>query len=356
MSELAEKRRRVHELLEREDLDELILRRPGKVARYSGGGRTNVLAMQDVGVADLVITRDADEVFTAVNEAARLEAEELSSLGASFRVLGWDEDRTAVLPRGPRVGCDTPLEGRRDVATAVEEVRRALTPDEVERFRALGRDAALAMTEACHALRPRDDEARAAATLARALVERDADPVVLLVAGEDRLPRHRHPLPTRAPLGGLAMLVACARRGGLIASLTRFVAFRSLPAQLRDAHERLLRVDVAFNLATSAGATVGEVFRAGTSAYEASGFAPEEWRLHHQGGPTGYEPRDYLATAASAALVEDREAFAWNPSVPSLKSEDTVLASPSGPEILTVDPAWPSVRVDGLERPLVLEV
>ena len=110
------------------------------------------------------------------------------------------------------------------------------------------------------------------------------------------------------------------------------------------------------NLATSAGATVGEVFRAGTSAYEASGFAPEEWRLHHQGGPTGYEPRDYLATAASAALVEDREAFAWNPSVPSLKSEDTVLASPTGPDILTVDPAWPTTRVDGLERPLVLEV
>jgi hypothetical protein len=49
----------------------------------------------------------------------------------------------------------------------------------------------------------------------------------------------------------------------------------------------------------------------------------DEWRRHHQGGPTGYEPRDYLATAGSTAFVEERQAFAWNPSVPQLKCEDT---------------------------------
>ena len=60
---------------------------------------------------------------------------------------------------------------------------------------------------------------------AQALVERGADAVVLLVAGQGRLPHHRHPLPTVEPLGRLAMVVVCARRQGLIASLTRFVSF-----------------------------------------------------------------------------------------------------------------------------------
>src|SRR5919202_875463 len=73
-AELAEKRRRVLELLDREGLDALVLRRPGNVAWYSGGGRTHIVATPEVGVADVVITRDGDEVVTAVNEASRLEA------------------------------------------------------------------------------------------------------------------------------------------------------------------------------------------------------------------------------------------------------------------------------------------
>jgi Xaa-Pro aminopeptidase len=238
------------------------------------------------------------------------------------------------------------------VAAGVEAVRRSLTTAEADRFRTLGRDAAQGLTEACGALEPAWSEFEAAADVSSALVERGIDPVVLLVAGEERLPHHRHPLATGAPLGRLAMLVACARRGGLIASLTRFVSFGPLDPRLAEAYERLLEVDVAFIAATEAGARVGDVFARGIAAYETHGFARDEWMLHHQGGPTGYEPRDYLADAGSDARVEERQAFAWNPSVPSLKSEDTILA---GGEILTVDPGWPTARIGELERPLVLE-
>ena len=354
-SELTEKRRRLHALLDAHRLDAIVLRRPGNVAWYSCGGRSHILATPDVGVADIVVRRDGDEVVTAVNEAPRLEAEELAALDARFNVLPWEADREAALPAGPRVGSDSPLGESLDVSSAIEEARRALPPPEVDRYRALGRDAAEAMTEAARLLRPESTEYEAAAALARALVARETDPIVLLVAGEERLPHHRHPLPTSAPLGRLVMLVACARRHGLIANLTRFVAFGGLPDDLRERHERLLRVDVAFNLATVPGRPVGDAFRAGLAAYEAHGFGAGEWRLHHQGGLTGYEGRDYFATAGSAALVEEAQAFAWNPSVPSLKSEDTILARADSPEVLTVDPEWPAQEVDGMARPLVLE-
>jgi Xaa-Pro aminopeptidase len=349
-----EKRRRLLELLDARRLDAVVLRRPGNVAWYSGGGRSHVLATPEVGVADLVVTRDGDQVVTTANEAARLRDEELAGLAASFRVLAWEEDRVGALPGGPRVGADAPLPGAEDVSGALEAARRRLTAAEADRYRALGRDAAEALTAACQALRPADTELAGAARTAAALLERGIDPVVLLVAGDRRLPEHRHPLPTGAELGRLAMLVACGRRHGLIASLTRFVAF-GLPAGLRDAHQRLLRVDVAFNLATVPGRTVGEAFRAGLAAYLAEGFGPDEWRRHHQGGPTGYEARDYLATAAATARIEEGQAFAWNPTVPSLKSEDTVLARAGRPEVLTVDPAWPAAEVAGLRRPLILE-
>ena len=355
MTELAEKRRRLHERMDAEGLAAIVLRRPGNVAWYSGGGRTHILAVQETGVAAVVVRRDRDEVVSAVNEARRLEAEELAALGATFTVLPWNVDATDALPDGQNVGVDGPLAGRRDISGLVEEARRRLTEPELERYRALGRDAAESMTDACYALEPADGEFDAAAVLAGALVERGIDPVVLLVAGEERLPVHRHPLPTAAPLGRLVMLVACARRQGLIASLTRFVSFGALASELAEAQPRLLEVDVAFNLATTPGTRVGDIFAAGVRAYAQHGFGAEEPTLHHQGGPTGYEPRDYVADDTSDALVEEGQAFAWNPSVPSLKSEDSIVARAEVPEILTVDPRWPTAQLGGLVRPLVLE-
>jgi Xaa-Pro aminopeptidase len=353
-AELVEKRRRLHALLDAEGLDAIVLRKPGSVAWYSGGGRTHVVATPELGVADVVVRRDGDEVVTTVNEAGRMEHEELTALGARFRVLPWAGDRDAELP-AHGAGTDSPFGDARDLADALEAARRGLTDAECDRYRALGRDAAAALTEAALAFEPAQTEQLAAATVAESLLARGADATVLLVAGEERLPHHRHPLPTDARLGRLVMVVVCARRHGLVASLTRLVAFGPLRPELREAYERLLHVDTAFAHATVPGRSVGDAFGAGAAAYAAHGFDADEWQLHHQGGPTGYEPRDYLATADATATIEAGQAFAWNPSAPSIKSEDTILAWAGGPEVLTADPAWPSVLVDGLVRPLVLE-
>lgn len=151
------------------------------------------------------------------------------------------------------------------------------------------------------------------------------------------------------------MVVVCARRHGLFANLTRFVACRPLTPEQADAQQRMLAVEAAFLDATRPGTPVRDTLAAGTAAYGANGFDPEEWRKHHQGGPTGYLSRDHLATPASDEPIEDAQAFAWNPSVPGLKVEDTVLATADAAEVLTLDPAWPAQEVAGRPRPLVLE-
>jgi antitoxin VapB len=220
-------------------------------------------------VATLVLRRDGDAVrttvVTAVNEAPRLQAEELAGLDAEWQVLPWATPVEQALPTGDRVGTDVPLEGCRTVAPELAAARASLVPAEVERLRSLGADAAGALTQACSQLRPTDTERHAAALTGAALLERGVDPVVLLVAGGDRLPVHRHPLPTGGPLGDAAMVVACGRRHGLIVSLTRFVG-----APSADAFDRILEVDAAVNLATRPGRTVGEVFRDLQAAYVAT--------------------------------------------------------------------------------------
>ena len=336
-----ERHARLVALLERRGLDAVVLRTPGNVAWYSGGGRGHITP--ETAVVALVVRRDGVEVVTAVNEADRLREEELAGLAAEWRVLPWADDLGAALPSGPTVGTDAD----------VEPLRRSLLPDEVDRYRAVGRAAAEAMTDAVLSLSPDRTEHAAAAAVGGALLDRGLDPVVLLVAGAGRVATHRHPLPTARPLGELTMLVACARGHGLIANLTRFVSFGGF--RHGETYERLLRVEAAFLAATRPGTRVGDVYAAGAAAYAAHGFPADEADRHHQGGPTGYETRDYLATAASDALVEPWQAFAWNPSVPGLKVEDTVLAAPSGVEVLTVDPRWPVVEVAGVSRPGVVD-
>lgn len=351
-----ERHSRIVRLLDDEDLDALVLRRPANVAWASLGARTHIDVTGEAGVAWLVVTRDGTRVVTSRVEVDRLRAEEFADDRPEWTVLDWDADLATAVPSGERVGTDGPVPGSRDVSGAIEAARRMLLPEEVERYRALGRDAAEALTATCTACGPGDSEFVWAARAADELVRRGADPLVLLVAGQDRVRRHRHPLPTAAPTGDLVMVVVCARRHGLFANVTRFVATGGLPADLRDAQPRLLAVEAAFLDATRAGTRVSDVLATGTAAYGSNGFDPDEWRNHHQGGPTGYLSRDHLATAASTEPVEEFQAFAWNPSVPGLKVEDTVLATPDGGvEVLTVDPDWPTLEIAGRRRPAVLE-
>ncbi|MGB6193304.1 MAG: hypothetical protein WBF42_12630, partial [Terracidiphilus sp.] len=87
-------------------------------------------------------------------------------------------------------------------------------------------------------------------------------------------------------------------------------------------------------------------------AYAAEGFPGEE-RFHHQGGPTGYGEREWIATPEGPEIVSDRQAFAWNPSIRGGKAEDTVILHNGAIEWLTATPDLPVIKasVDGAEYP-----
>src|SRR5512135_2837096 len=101
--------------------------------------------------------------------------------------------------------------------------RLLLSVGEQVRYREIGRRAAEAMSEVMHAARPTWTELELAGAGAEALWARGLHPALTLAAGEQRLPRYRHPTPSSARLGKEAMLVFCARGYGLYTNLTRFV-------------------------------------------------------------------------------------------------------------------------------------
>jgi hypothetical protein len=128
-------------------------------------------------------------------------------------------------------------------------------------------------------------------------------------------------------------------------------------ADLAARHQAVTRVDARAILESSPGTTLGDVLAGEIEQYEREGF-PEEWRLHHQGGLTGYAGREVFAVPGSPYVLKDNQAVAWNPSITRVKSEDTVLISGGEPEILTRDPEWPeqvtAIPQGAITRPSLL--
>jgi antitoxin VapB len=138
------------------------------------------------------------------------------------------------------------------------------------------------------------------------------------------------------------MVNLCARKWGLVISMTRFIHFGPMPQELADGFEAAAIVNAALLHATRAGATARQLFSVAKDAYAAAGFPGAE-EAHHQGGATGYGEREWLATPKGAEIVLNRQAFAWNPSVRGGKVEDTVLLHDGAIELLTETTEFPAV-------------
>jgi Xaa-Pro aminopeptidase len=193
-------------------------------------------------------------------------------------------------------------------------------------------------------------EFQLAGASSNALWSRGIHPALILAGGAKRSIQYRHPFPSAEPLGRFAMLVFCARRHGLFANLTRFLFFEEPTFQERALFEALAKVESAVLSATQVGNTLGQCYDALVAGYQAIGFAGEQ-NHHHQGGMTGYLSREIVALPDMQIPIENSSAFAWNPSLPGIKREDTLLLTQKGIEFLTVDPQWPTSVVEGRLRP-----
>jgi antitoxin VapB len=232
------------------------------------------------------------------------------------------------------LGSDVALLGAEPIASALAATRRVLHGEAIERLRAIGADLTEALAEVAAALAPGMTEHEAAGELAAACRARGLVPTVLLAATHERIARHRHPLPTGAPLAGRAMIVASAQRGGLYANLTR-IAWLDDPdpevARRQAACDEILaRMRIE---ATRPGRTLADAFDDVRRLYAETGF-PDEWRRHHQGGITGYASREVIATPHTDVEIVAGQAFAWNPSVTGAKAEETFVLAEAGAEVV----------------------
>ena len=340
------------------NLDGLYLQSAGSFAWATCGAASYINTASSNGLASLLITQDHQYLITTNIEAPRLEKEEqLMTQGWEFQVVAWYDTPTTVsdLSRALKLASDCHFPGAADLSVDLARLRANLTPEEGKRFQDLGKYCARAMDAAVKAVRPGQTEYEIAAKLAAEVEGQGVQAIVNLIATDERIYSFRHPLPTAKKLEKYAMLILCGRKNGLVCSLTRLVHFGTLSDDLKRKESACAMVDAVFINSTRPGQTLGNIFEKAAATYAATGF-PDEWRKHHQGGTSGFEPREYLAVPGSPDCVNVGQVYAWNPSITGYKTEDTILVGETHNEILTEIPNWPVTIIDGIARPSILVV
>ena len=356
--------------LQRHGMESLLINSQANFAWLTGGGGNYVYFGDAAGIAFLLVTPNRAYLLTSNIETRRLQEEQVADL--PFDAVAWPwHDRDSARQR---------IAGLCDVSKAVSdlgslglpkvsdgflggflggfnELRYTMSPREIERYRCLGQDAAQALEAVCLSFEPGESELEIAASLAFQCQKRNILPLVNLVGGDERIARYRHPLPTENPVRKTALIALTGRRHGLHISLTRLVSIGPVNSGLLGRHRAVVKVDARYILETRAGVTLGDVFSRAIDQYILEGF-PREWELHHQGGLTGYAGREIFATPDIRYRLEANQVLTWNPSITGTKSEDTILITSDGAEVLTRTGSWPELEVElpmgTLNRPAIL--
>jgi Xaa-Pro dipeptidase len=356
---------RLRQLMTHVQVDGVLLRKRRSFSWLTGGKDNHILLASELGVADLLVFPERVFCVTTRMEAQRILEEELAEFPEIELVTTeWYEGCDPAIRKlcaGKKIGTDS-LEavmtfGFVDLRKALAELTYVLTPAQQEQYRTLCREAALAVEHTCKEIHPGMTEHEIAGRMAENLIAKGIDAQLLLVATDERIHHYRHPIPTEKRLERTAILVTCAQKYGLVANLTRFVHFGKADAELLRAHRDLADIHLDMILATRPGVPVNEVLRTGIAAYRRHGYG-EEWKGLHLGGATGFASREYIATFDTPDRVLCHQAFAWNPSLPGAKMEDTFLVGETENEILTHTGEWDYITVtrDGklYQRPNVL--
>lgn len=345
-TELNEKYARIGSFLDRNNLSAVLLSRHENIA-WVTAGQVDARVAQGVetAVTSLLITRNGLRYYLAPNnEAPRLADEEFTGLGYEPVIYPWYQNPAPLLRE---LAGDTPLGSDVAVADATHlnlaGLRAPLLAPEIDRFISLSRQTADATASVLESLTPGVTEEEMAARAAAALLERGITPTVLLMGVDNRIRKYKHAVPRSGRLDRYGTVNLCARKWGLVASITRFVHFGPVPEDLAASFTTAARIHSELLHATRSGATSGQLFEVARKAYSSAGAAGEI-ELHHQGGSCGYTERDWIIQPGGADTVVLPQAFAYNPSLHGAKIEDTALVKDTEVEILTDTPTLPVIE------------
>ena len=346
LRELSRKTEKVRRLLRDSGRAAALLDRQESFAWLSTGGDSRVVRTQEGGVGTLVITAKKTFLVAYPMDGPRLMDEELGGSDIELVTVRWHEGtrqaRALALCGGGAVLSDRPIPGTTFDPTSLTRLHYPLSEVEISTCRELGRRTEQILRRVADGLTPELTEIEVAARLASEYERQGMIIDVLLVAGEERISRYRHPLPSQKPIGKLVLLHPAVRFRGLHANVTRMVSLGgSVPAEVARRYEAVSQLQALTLSMCTPGTPFRAIFEARKRLYERLGFA-DEWELHFPGGPTGYVLEEDIS-ADLDATVSDGQPFDWFVTVTGAKVEELGLTNGGRRELLSATGAWPTV-------------
>ncbi|MFY9446238.1 MAG: M24 family metallopeptidase [Dethiobacteria bacterium] len=361
--EIAIKVKRVREMLDREGLNGLLLTKHSNFSWITAGGKSSVTLCVEPGVVSILVTRDGLYAITSVIEARRYrEEEQMEELG--FKVLEheWYENKAPdivaeIVGDLSKVGSDLPFGSAKVINEKINPLRYTLTDNEIGRYLYLGKTLSAALEEYIASVKPGMTEYEITGGLCEALWKHNIDQVLFLVSADERAYKYRHGIPTGKKLEKHLQISVNGRYKGLITTVTRMVHFGKKDPQLAKQYDDTCEIECRSIAAVKIGQDDINAYHANKKAYEDLGYG-EMWRLHGQGGPQGYNNRDYVITPTSHGITQVNQCYCFNPVIDGTKTEDAFIVTEEGPLFVTRPVSFPKIykEVDGIkfERPGLL--
>jgi len=346
------KLKRLRNLMTEQKLSGIYLKRQDNFSWLSCGGKSYV-GLGEMGNCGLLVTTDARYAITNTIEKPRMADEErLEELGFAIHAGTWDDNgfEAATLKKlgGKALGFDFASPLGTNVAEQVRTLRFSLTESELERYRETGYLVSLSLEETAASIRPGDSEFEIVGRLSESLTSHGLALYSAMCAADERIRNYRHPIPTGKRVKERCQLGGNFGKYGLIVCLTRYVNFTPVSTELRKQLRLNQEIDLVFMKNSIPGKSYQHPFTAGKEAYAQRGYAAE-FDKHHQGGPIGYSPRDFRIDFSHKGIIQENQAFCWNPSITGTKSEDTIVAKTGSFEFITKPVIFPKaeIQIDG---------
>jgi len=360
--EVEEKLARVRKMLDEQKLTALYIAKCEGFAWITAGADSIITRYVESGCVSALITKDKCYAITNNIEYQRfLDEEKIDQLGFELLSQYWYEDKTMgyikdIVGDGAWAS-DVPMPGAVDANKLISLMQYSLLDNEIARYLHLGEVFSRELEEVLANVRPGDVELDIVGRINNALWKHNIDTVLYLVAGDQRIYKYRHPIPTDNKIDRYMMVCCNARYKGLITKITRFIHFGKPDDALVKQYADTVEIENRMIAATKIGSDNLLAYQAAVSSYKEMGY-PEMWKNHHQGGPQGYTNGYYLITPDMHETVVENQCYCYNPSITGTKTEDAFIVTTDGPVMITKPVSFPKIEAEingvKVERPGIL--
>ncbi|MFW6120474.1 MAG: M24 family metallopeptidase [Petrotogales bacterium] len=344
----------------------LLLSRTDNFSWLTFGARGNITLDMSESVASILITPKSQHLLVDNIEKERLFKEEIpEELHDYFEVVmydWWQGEYTALskITSRDQLISDTGRYGTKNIYEEISPLRYVLSEIEIDSYKKLGITCDRILYEEMQVLTPEMTELKIQGKIYSRLAGEGIEPLLTIVFGEESSTLYRHNLSRDVIVGKKVFLSICARKKGLVLSTTRSVLFEK-DEKIINQHRDNCYIDAVAVANSRPGRKIKEVFSDIISAYNKV-ERKNEWKLHHQGGLAGYNPREIKATPDEEYELEINNAIAWNPTITGTKSEDTAIIGENTTDIISYpdESQWPGIdfNVNGktITRPDILVI